>query len=674
MKLEIQEVDSTAPTLCLNMIVKNESKVITRLLNSVVSIIDTYCICDTGSTDNTIEIIVEYFEQRGITGKIVEESFKDFGYNRSFALQACKDMSDYAILLDADMILQVANFDKNILRTADSFCLLQGNDEFYYQNMRIVRNNGAFKYMGVTHEYVSTPPGNHNVNLARDVLFINDIGDGGAKADKFERDIRLLRKGIEEDPGNVRYHFYLANSYKDCGKFDEAIEYYKKRIDLGDWEQEVWYSYYNIANIYEARGDMGNAVIYWLKGYNQNPKRLENIHKLVQYYRVLGECKTAKLFYDIAKAAMNEGIDKDSYLFLANDVYTYKFEYEYSIISCYLGISNINDASVAILNNSKDEGIISNTMSNMKFYKDVLTPMREIDLTYSEHRNIGPTEREFFSSSPCILHNADKSGYLVNIRLVNYWINTGGGYLNCDDYIITNNKYLEMDKDFNITREKTFEVPFEDQRYMGVEDVRIFHDAQNPGKLIFSGTSQHKDGKIGMLYGNYDVDSEHIVPQEVSPAFCDSWCEKNWVFFNYKNEDHMIYKWNPVQICKVNKETTKLDLVETKGEMPYIFQHVRGSSPGYKYKNEYWFSLHLVSYETPRHYYHILAVFDENMNFLRHTAPFKFQHECIEYTLGLVVEDDRVIMSYSAWDRTAKIGVYDKAYIDGMLKYDGNRK
>ena len=45
------------PTLCLNMIVKNESKIITRLLESVLPIIDTYCICDTGSTDNTIEVI-----------------------------------------------------------------------------------------------------------------------------------------------------------------------------------------------------------------------------------------------------------------------------------------------------------------------------------------------------------------------------------------------------------------------------------------------------------------------------------------------------------------------------------------------------------------------------------------------------------------------------------------
>ena len=671
MKLEIQEIETAEPTLCLNMIVKNESKIITRLFDSVVSIIDTYCICDTGSTDNTIELITTYFQEKGISGKVVEEPFVDFAHNRSFALQACNGMSDYALLMDADMILKVGDFDKKMLGTADSFCLLQGSDEFYYQNMRIVKNNGLYSYAGVTHEYISTPPGNHNVNITRDQLFINDIGDGGSKADKFERDIRLLTKGIEDDPGNVRYHFYLANSYKDCGKFDEAIEYYKKRIDLGDWEQEVWYSYYNIANIYEARGDMGNAVLYWLKGYNHNPLRLENIHKLVQHYRVVGECKTAKMFYDIAKDALSKEIQKDSYLFLANDVYTYKFEYEFSIISCYLGITNINDAAVTILNNCQDEGIINNTLSNMKFYKDVLVPTKLIDLTYIEHRDVGELDKEFFSSSPCIIHNKDKTGYLVNIRLVNYWINSGGGYLNCADYIITNNKYIEMDKDFNVVKEKTFEVEFEDKRYMGVEDVRIFPDSENPEKLVFSGTSQHKDGKIGMLYGEYNIDSEHITPIEVSPSFCESWCEKNWVYFNYKGENHMIYKWNPVQICKINKESNKLDLVETKDGMPKIFQHVRGSSPGFRYKDEYWFSLHVVSYETPRHYYHVIVVFDENMNFKKHTAPFKYEGECIEYTLGLVVEDERVIMTYSTWDRSSKIAVYDKAMIDGMLKYDG---
>lgn len=668
MRLNIEEVDKI-PTLCLNMIVKNESQVIIRLLSSVITIIDTYCICDTGSTDNTIELIKNFFEEHDIEGKIIQEPFKDFGYNRSFALKAAAGMSDYAILLDADMILEIKQFDKSILSQADSFCLLQGSEDFYYQNMRIVRNNNTFTYLGVTHEYVSTPPDNHNVNIGKDQLFINDVGDGGAKADKFERDIRLLKKGIEEEPSNVRYHFYLANSYKDNGNFDEAIEFYHKRIEMGDWEQEVWYSYYNIANIYEAKNDMGNAILYWMKGYNHNPMRLENIHKIVQYYRMTGECKNAKLFYDLAQKAIEKGIKKDEYLFLSNDVYTYKFDYEFSIIACYLGIDNINDAVVKILNHCMDDSIITNTLSNMKFYKDVLPTSQLIDLTYIEHRNVGEMDKEFFSSSSCIIPNENYTGYRMNIRLVNYWINSEGGYLNCDDYIITNNKYLELDKNFATTKEKTFEVKFEEKRYMGIEDIRIFPDADDPLKLIYMGTSQHQDGKIGMLYGDYDLEKENIEYTEINPSFCDSWCEKNWVYFKFKGENHVIYKWSPVQICKVNKDSNELDMVELRHNMPKIFLHVRGSTPGFKYEDEYWFVLHIVAYESPRHYYHVIATFDDDMNFKKHSAPFKFEGECIEYTLGLIVEKERVIIPYSTWDRSTKIAVYDKKMMDERIKY-----
>ena len=72
------------PTLCLNMIVKNESNIITRLFDSVLPIIDTYCICDTGSTDNTPQIITDYFNDKGIEGKVVHKEFVNFGENRTF--------------------------------------------------------------------------------------------------------------------------------------------------------------------------------------------------------------------------------------------------------------------------------------------------------------------------------------------------------------------------------------------------------------------------------------------------------------------------------------------------------------------------------------------------------------------------------------------------------------
>jgi hypothetical protein len=86
-------------------------------------------------------------------------------------------------------------------------------------------------------------------------------------------------------------------------------------------------------------------------------------------------------------------------------------------------------------------------------------------------------------------------------------------------------------------------------------------------------------------------------------------------------------------------------------------------------ESEIWFVNHLVSYESPRHYYHIISVFDSNMNLLRYSAPFKFEGEAIEYCLSIVVEDERVIINYSVWDRTTKIAIYDMDYINSLLKY-----
>ena len=57
MKLVVKEIQvPNTVKLALNMIVKNEGKIIERLLTSVLPIVDTYCICDTGSTDNTKEM------------------------------------------------------------------------------------------------------------------------------------------------------------------------------------------------------------------------------------------------------------------------------------------------------------------------------------------------------------------------------------------------------------------------------------------------------------------------------------------------------------------------------------------------------------------------------------------------------------------------------------------
>jgi hypothetical protein len=190
---------------------------------------------------------------------------------------------------------------------------------------------------------------------------------------------------------------------------------------------------------------------------------------------------------------------------------------------------------------------------------------------------------------------------------------------------------------------------------------------------------------LGIVYGKYDVNNQKIEGNEITQNFNNSSCEKNWVFIDFNNSTHIVYDWNPLNIYKINNETNKLDFV-AKRETPQIFSKIRGSTCGFKYtqkigenkngnininieESEIWFVNHIVSYETPRHYYHIISVFDSSMNLLRYSAPFKFEGEPIEYCISIVVEDERVLINYSTWDRTTRIGIYDKKYIDTIVKY-----
>jgi len=651
------------------MIVKNEGKIIERLLSSVIGIIDTYCICDTGSTDNTIELINKFFSERKMEGKVITEPFKNFEYNRNFSLKECEGMSDYILFLDADMIFEIRNFDKNILSSYDSFHILQGNDTFFFGNIRIVRNNGLFKYIGVTHEYISTPEKNSVYHFKRNELFIKDVGDGGSKHDKFIRDINLLEEAIRVKPDCVRSHFYLANSYHDSRQYEKAIPIYERRIALGGWNQEVWYSYYRIGLCYKNLKQMEKAICSWLEGYSYLPNRIENLYEIIKYYRDTSKHNLSHNFYKMAKEVIARGEDRTGFLFLHNDIYEYKIDYEYTIISSYLNVKNIGDEFVHIFNISNEGYMLDNILSNLKFYKDILKPTHNLKFDDKITDIINGENVELRSTSSCIIQtdSSQVNKYCLNIRYVNYYINDKGLYLNCGDHIISKNRYVELSTDLTITNSKWFDHNGDTNRkYVGIEDVRIYKD-KHTDKMLFIGTGFLKDERIGIVNGLYDLTKNTLDTTEILSSFNNNSCEKNWVYTDYKDKTHIVYNWFPVQLCEI-REDDHIYIVAEK-PMPSMFKRVRGSSCGFNYKNETWFVTHIVSYEEPRHYYHVIVVFDNDMNLLRYSAPFKFDSDPIEYCLGLVVNDNNVLMSYSTWDRTTRLGIYPKEYIESKLKY-----
>ena len=83
----------------------------------------------------------------------------NFGYNRTFALNAAKDMADDVLLLDADMCLEIQpSFDKQKL-TAAAYTVEQGSSSFSYHNVRLIRTSGHPECVGATHEFYHVGPG-----------------------------------------------------------------------------------------------------------------------------------------------------------------------------------------------------------------------------------------------------------------------------------------------------------------------------------------------------------------------------------------------------------------------------------------------------------------------------------------------------------------------------------
>jgi len=691
------------------MIVKNESRIIQRLLASVVGLIDTYCICDTGSTDNTVEVISQFFNDKGIEGKIVVEPFRDFGYNRTFALKACETLdADYILLLDADMVLDLkipADQFKNML-TEGAYHFYQGSKSFFHKNVRVVKNRAGITYWGVTHEYVALPKGVEAITLSRDIVFINDIGDGGAKADKYERDVRLLKKGLEENPNNDRYTFYLANSYMNMGDYRNAIETYKERIRLGGWFEEVWYSYYNIGICYKNLKDMPNAIYYWLEAYQYFPKRIDNLYEIVHYYRNEGKNNVAYMYYVAALQQLLANPNAD-YLFMKKSIYDYELDYEMSIIGYYCNPNNYYDltkVSCKVLNCAYiPEWVRRNVLSNYKFYSKKLVQHDELcNEDRLELQSIGKMRQDistdFVSSTPtmCLLDAGHR--LVVGTRYVNYRINDKGGYENKERIstinVVKEYRLAETYKELDGTSKITFGLEavrdeailgynreLDGDTYVGVEDVRFHYTGK---KLLYNGNRGLGPHTIVIEHGEVFLDTNgesDIIQTNSAFAYKSAGgnaVEKNWVLFeNASSTTKCIYKWYPLTIGDLREKVVDLGTADADTDTdaireyeykttheidsPAIFRVFRGSTNGVRIYNrakgrhEILFLCHIVSYEDRRYYYHAFVSLDPaTYAVLGYTPLFTFEGQKVEYTLGFVCIRDKLLIGYSVMDRETK--------------------
>jgi glycosyltransferase involved in cell wall biosynthesis len=358
-------------TICLSMIVKNEEHVVRRALASVRDFVDYWVVCDTGSSDQTPAAVLS--AMAGVPGELHRTEWLDFGQSRTEAIRLARGKADYILVLDADMVANVRGDFKAGLH-ADAYEIRYEGSIDYTQRM-LLADQHDWQFVGATHEFVSADTERTREPLPQ--LTLTHVGDGGSRADKFERDLRLLRSAVEREPENPRHTFYLAQTYRDLGRPAEALECYRRRAALEQgWEEERWYAMYQVGRLQQELGEPWPAVLdSYLKAYAARPTRIEPIYQIVKHYRTADEFGIGELF---AARHLPAPPYPDDNLFIEREVYDHGFLLEAAI--CLVGAGR-TPAGIDAFNRLLDHGDLPDWVADAairgrKLALDVLHPRR----------------------------------------------------------------------------------------------------------------------------------------------------------------------------------------------------------------------------------------------------------------------------------------------------------
>lgn len=356
-------------TVCLNMIVKNESQVIERCLATVKPLINYWVIVDTGSTDGTQKIIQDFMKE--VPGDLYERPWLNFEHNRNEALELAKGKGEYILFIDADEVLKYDPSFKWPPLNRDYYFIDTLFGGTRYNRMSIVKSDLNWKWIGVLHEYLHAP--DSKIGGKIEGIYNVPTPDGARSKDpeKYKKDAAVLEEALKKEPNNERYAYYLGQSYMDAGENAKAVKAYEKRIEMGGWPEEVYVAMVNLGHV-QWRLDYPEALVLetYRKAYEYRPSRIEAPYYIANYLRVHNKEGEA---YPILKLAIDMPVSNDA-LFVQNWIYDYGLLFEFSIAAYWAEQYQESLDAIEILLNKPNlpEVYREYSLKNKKFSEDKL--------------------------------------------------------------------------------------------------------------------------------------------------------------------------------------------------------------------------------------------------------------------------------------------------------------
>jgi FkbM family methyltransferase len=662
----------TGRSLCLNMVVKNETANLERCFNAVAPYIDCWVIGDTGSTDGTQDFVRSFFATRNIAGELHSFPFKNFEQARNAALDCAygsKLAYDYLLLTDADMELVVEDKTFRDRLEEPGYRLLQRADSgLAYWNTRLVRRNAGARYHGVTHEYIDVPGGTKELRG----VWYKDHASGSNRVNKFERDIKLLLDALEQDPENHRHWFYLAQSYRDAGRTAEAATAYAKRAEMGGWDEEAWNARLEEARCLRKLGDEGGFVRQALAAFNMRPQRAEPLYDLARFYREKGMNDASVLFSEVGLATKRPERD---ILFLEDFVYTTGLQEEYSIAANYVREPERKDRGFAAcnwlaLNRSVPDASRELAWSNLFFYIEPASAM----LPSFAARPVGFVPPDGYRPLNPSVTRLDQQ-ILIMQRTVNYSLTEDGLRYDTPNSvpIHTRNFLLRLNHDFDIQSAMEILPPADMPEpactlVLGFEDLRLFT-------------------RGGELWGCACV-------RELT---AEAWCEQVLARIEFRPEKCRLTDWRVLQpeglrlhqknwmpqvagdrlqfiyLCDPTRVVDDCGRTVTERTPAIAAPRFRGGSQLIAFDGGWLALIHEVQWrpsDRRRFYQHRFVWFDDVNALRRVSRPFFFHKKGVEFAAGMAWHPDgkRLLISYSVADSEAWIATVDAVEVRGVLE------
>jgi tetratricopeptide (TPR) repeat protein len=247
------------------MIVRDAESTIDRVLSSVRPHVDQLCILDTGSVDATPAIAAKYADT------LASSQWNDhFGQMRDRAFALCS--TDWVLWLDADDELyggehlrelaeggadQLGAYLMRYVTDRDS----RGNPTMQFWRERLLRA-GRYKWCGRIHEYLE-PLGEAPYLRTEDTWVLHHgHGDGN---ESLQRNIRLLRMALADDPSDPRTLFYLGRDLVVTGAYEEGREILQRYVPLSTWSDERFIAQELIGGSHRMQGQFREAYVEDIK-------------------------------------------------------------------------------------------------------------------------------------------------------------------------------------------------------------------------------------------------------------------------------------------------------------------------------------------------------------------------------------------------------------------------